>query len=313
MSDNAVRERGLSGPSVEGKRCVSVLIPAYNEAGAIGPVIQAALRVPEVLEVIVADDHSTDGTAETAEAAGARVISHPYNIGNGAAVKTAARHARGRAFVTMDADGQHKPEDIPRLLEYIDRFDMVVGARASESDSSKHRDLANFVYNRFASYMTQFRVEDLTSGFRAVRRDVFLKFLPLLPNTFSYPTTLTLSLLRSGHTVKYVPIVAPRRTGKSKIKIFRDGARFFLILIKIGTLFSPMRVFLPVSVLLFLLGLINYVFTYVSKGRFTNMSALLFSTSVIVFMMGLVSEQIAGLRADRIEERQRGDGDHDSG
>ena len=233
--------------------------------------------------------------------AGANVWPHPYNIGNGAAIKSGLRCARGEWVLMMDADGQHKPEDIARLLEHKDRYDMVVGARTRQSETSAHRDLANWVYNRFASYVTRFKVEDLTSGFRLVRLSVARQFIYLLPNTFSYPSTLTLGYLRSGRTVKYIPIQTKARVGKSKIKLLKDGARFFLIITKIASLFSPFRVFLPISMGFFVTGLCYYAYTFLTQGRFTNMSALLFNTSIIVFMIGLVAEQISQMRYDRVE------------
>jgi len=280
---------------------VTVLLPAYNEAGGIGNTVERIRALHPDFEILVVDDGSTDGTVQEAMTAGANVWPHPYNIGNGAAIKTGLRCARGEWVLMMDADGQHQPEDIARLLEHKDRFDMVVGARTRQSETSTHRDLANWVYNHLASYVTQFKVEDLTSGFRLVRLSVARQFIYLLPNTFSYPSTLTLGYLRSGFSVKYVPIQTKARIGKSKIKLLQDGTRFFLIIAKIATLFSPFRVFLPTSFALFLIGICYYGYTFLSQGRFTNMSALLFSSSIIVFMIGLVSEQISQMRYDRVE------------
>jgi len=233
--------------------------------------------------------------------AGASVWPHPYNIGNGAAVKTGLRNASGEWVLMMDADGQHDPGDIARLLEHKDKYDMVVGARTRESDTSKHRDLANYIYNKLASYVCTFQILDLTSGFRLVRKKTALQFLNLLPNTFSYPSTITMAFLRSGHTIKYVPIKTHKRAGKSKIKLFRDGSRFFLIITKIATLYSPLRVFLPVSFFCFIAGFAYYLYTFITTHRFSNMSAVLLTTSIIIFMMGLVSEQITQLRYDHTE------------
>ena len=280
---------------------VTILLPAYNEAGVIGETIRAIRTMHPDFEILVVDDGSTDNTMREAMEAGANVWPHPYNIGNGAAIKSGLRCARGEWVLMMDADGQHKPEDIARLLEHKDRYDMVVGARTRQSETSAHRDLANWVYNRFASYVTRFKVEDLTSGFRLVRLSVARQFIYLLPNTFSYPSTLTLGYLRSGRTVKYIPIQTKARVGKSKIKLLKDGARFFLIITKIASLFSPFRVFLPISLGFFVTGLCYYAYTFLTQGRFTNMSALLFNTSVIVFMIGLVAEQISQMRYDRVE------------
>jgi glycosyltransferase involved in cell wall biosynthesis len=280
---------------------VTVLLPAFNEEAAIGETIRAIKRIYPDFEVLVVDDGSTDSTVKVAMDAGAHVWPHPYNIGNGAAIKTGLRCAAGKWIVMMDADGQHRPEDIALLLEHKEAFEMVVGARSKDSQSSFHRFCANWFYNRLASYVTKFEIKDLTSGFRLVRKDTVMKYLYLLPNTFSYPTTLTMAYLRSGHSVKYVPIQTEARLGKSKIKLLEDGSRFLLIIAKIATLYSPMRVFLPVSAALFLVGIFYYLYTFITMNRFTNMSALLFTTSITVFMMGLISEQIAQMRYDRTE------------
>ncbi len=280
---------------------VTVLLPAYNEEQAIAGTIQKIKDLYPDFEILVVDDGSTDNTLKVAMDAGANVWPHPYNIGNGAAVKTGLRMAQGEWIVMMDADGQHKAEDIARLLEYKDSFDMVVGARTRRSETRLHRDIANKLYNWFATYVTKFRVEDLTSGFRLVRASTVRQFIYLLPNTFSYPSTLTMGYLRSGRTVKYVPIQTQKRKGRSKIKLLQDGTRFFLIITKIATLFSPMRVFLPTSACLFLLALAYYLYTFITQGRFTNMSALLFNSALIVFMIGLVAEQISQMRYDRVQ------------
>ena len=275
---------------------VSVVMPAKNEAGAIGGVVKALKALMEEVEVIVVNDGSSDDTAAVATAAGARVVSHPYSKGNGAAVKTGARAATGEVIVFMDADGQHDPADIARLLEKMAQgHDMVVGARQKGSQASVGRGFANGLYNRLASWMTGHRVEDLTSGFRAVRADRFREFLYLLPNGFSYPTTSTMAFFRAGYSVAYVPIHAARRIGTSHIRLLRDGARFFLIIFKIGTLFSPVKIFAPVALGMFLLATGWYGWTWWHQGRFTNMSTLLYTGSVMVFLMGLISEQITAL------------------
>jgi len=289
---------------------ISIIVPVYNEAENLKKLLGQirAVGLPDS-EIIVVDDGSSDGSAELAMAAGANVVRHPYNIGNGAAVKTGMRAAKGKFLILMDGDGQHKPEDIPKLLADVDRYHMVVGARAKGSKLRAHRNLANMVYNLLASYVTRFKIEDLTSGFRAMRRRDALRFIDLLPNTFSYPTTLTLACLRSGLTVKYVPIQTLYRAGQSKISLVTDGIRFLLIITKIATLFAPFRVFLPVSVFFFLGGMANYIYTYVTQNRFTNMSVFALSTAVIIFMLGLISEQIALLRMERQESGRR----HDDG
>jgi glycosyltransferase involved in cell wall biosynthesis len=287
---------------------ISIVVPAFNEAKSLAQLLEKihALRLPQA-EIIVVDDGSNDGTAEIALSAGANVVRHPYNIGNGAAVKSGMRAAQGRLIVLMDGDGQHQPEDLPKLLAEAANYHMVVGARAKGSKLRFHRYVANSVYNLLASYVTRFNVRDLTSGFRVLSRREALRFIDLLPNTFSYPTTLTLAFLRSGLTVKYVPIQTLYRAGQSKISLITDGIRFLLIITKIATLFSPFRVFLPVSLFFFLGGLANYAHTYFTQGRFTNMSVFALSTSVIIFMLGLISEQIALLRMERQQSGRRFD------
>lgn len=280
---------------------VTILLPAYNEESVIGETVKNIRRLYPDYEILVIDDGSTDNTMQVAIDAGANVWPHPYNIGNGAAIKSGLRLAKGEWVVMMDADGQHNPEDIARLVEYKDQFDMVIGARTKKSKTSLHRDLANWFYNKFATYVTSYKIEDLTSGFRLVKKSVVDQYLYLLPNTFSYPTTLTMSYLRSGRSLKYIPIEVEKRIGKSKIKLVEDGIRFFLIISKVATLFSPLRIFMPVSMLFFFTGLFYYAYTFIVAHRFTNMSALLFSTSIVVFMIGLVSEQITQMRFDRTE------------
>lgn len=283
---------------------ISVVIPAYNEEEAIGAVVRDVVeRAPEVREIIVVDDGSSDGTAGAAEQAGAMVIRSPYNKGNGAAVKAGIRRATSEVVVMMDGDGQHKAEDIARLLEPIrEGHDMVVGARNFGSQAGLHRGLANWLYNSLASYVAGHNIPDLTSGFRAIRRDVARKFLYLLPNTFSYPSTITLALFRSGYSVAYIPIEAARRVGQSKIRYLRDGSRFLLIITKIATLFAPIKVFLPFAAGFFLAGLGWYAYTFITSHRFTNMSAFAMGFGVQLFLLGFIAEQIAQLRFDRTEE-----------
>ncbi len=271
---------------------VTVILPAYNEEQVVGETVKAIKEIHPDFEVLVVDDGSTDNTMQVAMDAGANVWPHPYNIGNGAAVKSGLRAARGDYVILMDADGQHKPEDIARLLNMQIKFDMVVGARTKASKTRAHRNLANGIYNRFASYVTKFKIEDLTSGFRVMRSSTVEQYIYLLPNTFSYPSTITMAYLRSGRSVKYVPIETNKRVGKSKIKLVRDGTRFSADHHQDRNLVFAMRIFMPVSFLFFILGLCYYAFTYSTQGRFTNMSALLFNSAVIVFMIGLVSEQI---------------------
>ncbi|MCC4260147.1 glycosyltransferase family 2 protein [Pseudomonas aestusnigri] len=277
-------------------RNVSVILPAKNEAAAIGQTVSRVVTLLPEAEVIVVDDGSKDSTAEIASEAGAKVVSHPYSKGNGAAIKTGARTASGDVIVFMDADGQHDPADIQRLLGRINEgYDLVVGARQRGSQASVGRGLANGFYNRLATYMTGHKVEDLTSGFRAVRADKFREFLYLLPNGFSYPTTSTMAFFRAGYSVAYEPIHAAQRIGKSHIKPLQDGMRFLLIIFKIGTLYSPLKLFAPIAALAFVLGSLWYGYTLGTEGRFTNMSALLYTGSVMIFLMGLISEQITAL------------------
>ena len=283
---------------------VSVVIPAFNESQTIGDLVQTVQRRYPDFEIVVIDDGSEDKTAEVAADAGARVYSHPYNIGNGAAIKSGIRAANGDILVFMDGDGQHDPEDIAKMLDHMPEFDMVVGARVKGSQASVGRGIGNMIYNWLGSYVSKFDIQDLTSGFRAVKADVARSFVYLLPNTYSYPTTITLGVLRTGRSVKYIPITArPRRKGSSNIKLFHDGIRFFMMIIRICTLYSPMRVFLPVSFIMFLLGTFRYLYSYIIEGRFTNMSALLYVSSIIIFMMSLISEQICQLRFERRERK----------
>jgi len=278
----------------------SIVIPVFNEAANLEKLLKKinALELAGA-EIVVVDDGSSDGSAYMAMKAGATVVRHPYNVGNGAAIKSGIRAARGKFLVFMDGDGQHKPEDIPKLLSEAENYHMVVGARSKGSKLRLHRNVANLVYNFLASYVTQFPVKDLTSGFRVLERLDALRFIDLLPNTFSYPTTLTLAFLRSGLTVKYIPIQTLYRSGQSKISLVSDGVRFLLIITKIATLFSPFRVFLPVSFFFFFAGVANYLHTYLAYGRLTNMSVFMWTSAVIIFMLGLVSEQIASLRMER--------------
>jgi glycosyltransferase involved in cell wall biosynthesis len=284
---------------------LSVVIPARNEAGPLAALLPAVREVVPDAEIIVVNDGSSDGTPQVAEQHGARVISHPYPMGNGAAIKSGARAARGKIIVFMDGDGQHLAEDIPHLLEKIDAgYDMAVGARVRGSHAGVHRAVANDVFSRFASWMVMQNIDDLTSGFRAVRAGMFRQFLYLLPNGFSYPTTITMSFFRAGYGVAYVPIHAQERQGKSHIRPLRDGVRFLLIIIKIGTLYSPQKLFLPISASFFLTGLGYYFYTYLASGRLTNMSVLLFIAAILTFLIGIVSEQISALHYKGLDEHR---------
>lgn len=275
---------------------ISVVIPAKNEASSLRSLLPRVKKTLPKAEIIVVDDGSTDETAQVAFSFGATVVTHPYSVGNGAAIKSGARAARGDVLAFMDADGQHDPADLQRLLSKLHQnFDMVVGSRDKASHATQGRRWANALYNRLASYMTGQDVLDLTSGIRVAYAAKFREFLHLLPNGFSYPTTITMAFFRAGYSVAYLPITAGSRVGRSHIRPLHDGLRFLLIIFKVGTLYSPLKLFCPVSASFFLIGLCYYLYTYFTTARFTNMSALMFTTSVVVFLIGLVSEQITQL------------------
>ena len=284
----------MAGPST-----TSIIVPALNEAEAIADLVRALRGSAPWHEVIVVDDGSTDGTGERAREAGAVVVRHPYNKGNGAAVKSGVRRATGDAILIVDGDGQHRPADAVRLVNRLDEYDLVVGARSAATQATTARRLGNALLNRLATYLTDREIPDLTSGFRAARRECMLEFLHLLPNGFSTPTTTTLAFIKGGYSVAFEPIDAEQRQGKSKIKLARDGAKFFLILLKIITIFSPLKIFVPVSVVTFLLGFGYAIWTAVSQSHVTNSSVLLILLAVVIFLVGLVSEQISALRFER--------------
>ncbi|MEH6590108.1 MAG: glycosyltransferase family 2 protein [Halioglobus sp.] len=277
---------------------LSIVIPAKNEEEGLSLFLPRLREIYPEVEIIVVNDGSTDGTVRVCEDAGVRVVSHPYSKGNGAAIKSGARAASGEYIIFMDGDGQHDPADIEKLLYKLDEgYDLVVGARSGlESQANIARWSVNTLYNKLASWMVNRNIPDLTSGFRAVNRKKFLSFLYLLPNGFSYPTTSTMAFFRAGYSVGFVPITVSKRVGKSHINLLRDGVRFFLIIFKIGTLYSPLKIYFPVSVMISGLGFLNYVMTFGSGARFTNMSTLLLLGGVIVFLIGLLSEQMTNLQ-----------------
>ena len=275
---------------------LSIVIPAKNESGAIGDVVARAVEKYPEAEIIVVDDGSTDDTASVAEGAGAKVVRQPESLGNGAAVKAGARAAQGEIIAFMDGDGQHDAGEFGPLLAKLDEgYDMIIGARDSGSHANVGRLYANGIYNVVASWLTGRRIPDLTSGFRVARAHLFKRFLHLLPNGFSYPTTITMAFLRSGYPIRFEAIPVAKRIGKSHIRPIRDGVRFLVIIFKIATLYSPLKVFLPISAVFFTTGIGWYAYTFATMDRFTNMSMLLFSASVIVFLIGLISEQITTL------------------
>lgn len=275
---------------------LSIILPAKNEAPALAKLLPSLRAAQPAAEIIVVDDGSTDDTQAICAEHGAKCLSSPYSMGNGAAIKRGARLATGEVLVFMDGDGQHDPADVARLLERLEQgYDMVVGARDWGSQAGVGRGVANTFYNWLATRMTGHNVADLTSGFRAVRAERFREFLHLLPNGFSYPTTSTMAFFRSAYPVAYVPIKAAQRVGKSHIKPVRDGLRFLLIIFKIATLYSPLKLFVPAGTIFFILGCLNYAWTFIHSGRLTNMSTLMWSAAVIVFLIGLVSEQITAL------------------
>ena len=275
---------------------ISIILPCRNEAATLQGLLARIRQVLPAAEILVVDDASTDASVAVCTVAGVQCVRHPYQKGNGAAIKSGVRAATGDILVFMDADGQHDPADIPRLLERLDQgFDMVVGARCSASQASVARGLANRLYNHLATYMTGQPILDLTSGFRAARAERFREFIYLLPNGFSYPTTSTMAFFRAGYDVSYVPITAGQRTGKSHLRPLHDGVRFLLIIFKIGSLYSPLKIFAPVSLFFFLLGTGYWFYTYSAVQRLSMMTIFMFTTAVLVFLIGLVSEQITQL------------------
>jgi glycosyltransferase involved in cell wall biosynthesis len=275
---------------------VSIVIPAMNEAEAIGGVVARLRGAAGWREIIVVDDGSADDTAERAREAGACVIRHPYNKGNGAAVKTGVRRASGEFVLIIDADGQHPPEDAQRIAARLGEYDLVIGARAAATQATVARRAGNALLNGLASYLTNRPIPDLTSGFRGARAECLREFIHLLPNGFSTPTTTTLAFIKAGYNVAFEPIQARQRAGRSKIRFAQDGAGFLLILLKIVTLFSPLRIFVPLSAFSFVAGSLYGVWNMATNGKIPNGAVILILFAVIVFLVGLVSEQVASLR-----------------
>jgi len=277
---------------------ISIVIPALNEEEAIGDVVSQLCAEAPWKEILVVDDGSHDETAARASQAGAEVVRHPYTKGNGAAVKTGIRRAQGEFVLILDADGQHSPSDVRRLVQRLGEYDLVIGARSAQTQATIGRRFGNQLLNRLASHLTGRVVADLTSGFRGARREHLREFLHMLPNGFSTPTTTTLAFIKAGYNVAFEPVEARTRIGQSKIRFARDGARFFLILLKVITIFSPLRVFAPISVASLLLGVVYGVVNFAMYGRIPNGAVILILFAVIVFLVGLISEQISSLRFD---------------
>ena len=282
--------------AVSRQAATSIVIPAYNEAASIAAVVTELRDAAPWREILVVDDGSSDDTGARAAASGARVVRHPYNKGNGAAVKAGIRHATGTFVLILDADGQHRAADAARLVSQLGGYDLVVGARSSQTQASAARRFGNALLNWIASYLTEQPIPDLTSGFRAARREYLVEFLHLLPNGFSTPTTTTLAFMKAGYSVRFEPIDVEQRHGDSNIRLGSDGVRFFLILLKVITIFSPLRIFLPVSAAAFFVGAAYAVWTILTQSHVTNSSVLLILLSVVIFLVGLVSEQISSLR-----------------
>ena len=275
---------------------ISIVIPAKNEAKALASFLPKLRTLFHDAEIIIVNDGSTDDTEKVVKENNARIVTHPYSMGNGAAIKSGARNATGEILIFMDADGQHDPNYISEMLQkFNEGYEMVVGARSYQSQAGKRRWLGNQLYNSIASLIVGKKIEDLTSGFRIVDAKKFKNSLYLLPNGFSYPTTITMAFFRNGYPVAYIPIEANKRVGKSHLRLVKDGLRFLVIIFKIGTLYSPLKIFTPISLVLFLTGIFYYLYTFINMSRFTNMSALLLISSIVIFLIGLISEQITTL------------------
>ena len=282
---------------------LSVIVPIYNERERVIDTLTRILAVPLDLEVIAVDDCSVDGTYELLQEfvrdhPQVRLLRHPYNMGNGASVKTGMRNSEAPAIMIIDADGQHPPEDIPRFFEKVQAYDLVAGQRTAGTEASAFRNFGNWVFNTFASYVAGCKIPDLTCGMRAMKRDIAMEFIDLFPNGFSLPATSTLSVIKAGYSIAWLPIQSPRREGRSKIRPFADGSKFLLIIVRIAVFFKPLRVFLPISLFAFFLGVLDFILTIASEGRvhISPFAGLMFQSFLLIFLMGLMSEQIANLR-----------------
>lgn len=288
---------------------ISFVIPAFNEAATIATIIGELRASYPYAEIVVVDDHSQDGTADIAEQAGARVIRRPYNIGNGAGVKTGVRAATGEIVVIIDGDGQHRPSDIPKLLTHIGPYDMVVGARSRTGQQNWVRWMGNLAINQLGSYLTGMKMNDLTSGFRAFRRSVLLEYIHLLPNQFSWPTTSALAFAKGGYHVRFEPItMQPRQGGQSHQKLLRNGFKFGFIIFRIISLFNPLRVFLPIMVMFLVLSVISYFLSILSGDTWLHLpptALFCLIAAMFFFCFGLLAETISALRFERAGDNRR--------
>lgn len=285
---------------------ISIIIPAKNEYEGLKIILPSLCSLYSDAEIIIVDDGSVDETLTLCKSYPVKVVSHNYSMGNGASIKTGARHAKGDYLIFMDADGQHSPEEISKLTDKLeDGYDMVVGARSSNGHANIFRRIANIFFSLFSSWVTGHKVEDLTSGFRLIKADKFRDFIFMLPNGFSYPTTITMAMFRAGYSICYVPVTVNDRVGNSHIRPFVDGWKFLLIIFRVGTLYSPLKFFFPSSVFIFLAGFGYYSFTYITTGRFTNMGILLFVISILVLLIGLLSEQLTMILYSNTSDRNK--------
>lgn len=278
---------------------VSIVIPAYQERAAIGDVVSAVLKVVASLsceyEVIVVDDGSTDGTGDAARKAGAHVLVHPYNKGYGASLKTGIRFASNRTVIFLDADGQHDPDDIPRLLAGRTGFDMVVGARKGMAGSPLWRQPGKLFLKWLVNNLTGHSIPDFNSGYRALDREMALRFLPIMPDGFSFSTTSTIAAFKGGYLVQYLPIQVAKRIGTSTVTA-ADGFRTIMLIIRLVTLFAPLRVFLPISAVTFLIGLIFTVYGYVHTGEASVKGLISLLAAVQFFLFGVMVDQVVAVR-----------------
>ncbi|HEY93848.1 MAG TPA: glycosyltransferase family 2 protein [Dehalococcoidia bacterium] len=280
------------------KSDITIIIPAYNEEEGIVDLLEGLKKLPDRYEILIVDDGSTDSTRERVASAGIRVISHPYNKGYGAAIKTGIQNAETDIILSMDADGQHTPDDIEKLVQHIDNYDMVVGARTKNTKVPLLRKLAKMILNLTVRYLAGTRIPDLNSGFRVLKRSIAMEFLHILPNGFSFTTTITLACLKSGYNIKYVPVDAMERVGSSKIRPFKDGFNFVLLIIKTIALFDALKVFLPISVLLLFLGLVDLLYELIVYFNISSTSILLIVSGLLIFFFGLLADQIASIRRE---------------